>query len=206
MPFAFVQSASNSIDVAGTTITVALTGVAAGNLIALWVKHEGAATTITASDGTDTFTGATKEDHANGDLSGRFLYLLASSAGNKTYTATFGASVPYSRIHVYEYSYTGTPSLDVQNTAEGSSTAPNSGNFTTTGTDEVCFGGNGEYISQVATSPLINGLAADGSIINSPVNSHTASWRRVFTSTFTGAASITTFKNHLIFFCISFKP
>jgi len=46
MPFAFVQSASNSIDVAGTTITVALTGVAAGNLIALWVKHEGAATTI----------------------------------------------------------------------------------------------------------------------------------------------------------------
>ena len=148
MAFTFAQSNSAIYeDALGGTLTlgVALTGVTAGNHIGFWVKHEGAATTIEVSDGTTSLTARTKFSHSNGDLHGQWFYLLAANSGDKTYTVTFGAKRVFVRIFVFEHSYTGTASYDVEPTAggaEGSSTAPNSGNMTTTGDDELVFGGS----------------------------------------------------------------
>ncbi len=193
MALAFVQSNSDWSDLGGGTpaasLGVALTGVGAGNLIALWCKHEGAATTYSVSDGTTTLTNGTIVNHSNNDLHGLWAYLLVGNSGNKTYTVTFGASRPYVRVHVWEFSYTGTLSLDTQNTGSGNGAAPASGAITTAGTDEVVFGSYGEYNAGVVTSPLINGAAATGSRINSPLGSLAASWYRLPGATFAGGTA-----------------
>ena len=63
-----------------------------------------------------------------------------------------------------EFSYAGTAAFDVQSTGTGVSTALNSGNVTTTGTEEICLGGSGEYTGLTISAMQINGEAADGSV------------------------------------------
>lgn len=187
MDFAFVQKASAAGDASATSLNVSLTGVAANNLVAVWAKWEGADTTCSVSDATDTFTGATKRNHANGDLNGQWFYLLSSSSGNKTYTMTLGASRPFRKIHVWEFSYTGTASFDVESTNESaSSTAITSGNITTTGTDEAVIGAYGEYSATAVSSHQINGVNADNTQQQSV---YSWTWNRIVTATFTGAAT-----------------
>ncbi len=191
MALAFVQSNSTA-DSSGApqaSLGVALTGVGAGNLVAVWTKFEGAATTVSVSDGTSAFTNGTMVDHSNGDLHGSWSYLLVGNSGNKTFTATFGASRPYPRVHVWEFSYTGTLVLDAQNTGSGNGATPASGAITTAGTDEVVLGSYGEYNAGLVTAPLINGAAADGSRINSPLGSLSASWYRLPGATFAGGTA-----------------
>jgi hypothetical protein len=174
------------------SVGVALTGVGAGNLIVFWCKHEGATTTYTVSDGTTTLTNGTIVNHGNGDLHGVWAYLLVANSGSKTYTVTFGASRPYVRLHVWEFSYTGTASLDTQNTGSGSSSAPASGAITTAATDEVVLGGYGEYSAGTPSSPLVNSVAATGSQLDAPTGALTSSWYRLLAATFAGGtASLT---------------
>ena len=201
MALAFVQSNSAMADPEGTPLTVALTGVGAGNLVVLWIKHEGTSTTVTASDGTSSFTSGTSVSHGNGDLHGRWMYLLVGNSGTRTYTVTLGAQRPYKRIHVWEFSYTGTLSLDVQNIGSGTSAAPASGTVTTTGTDAVALGGYGEYGSGTLSSPLINGVAAGGSRINSPAGSFAGSWYGLLTATFTGGTASATLSGSAEWLC-----
>lgn len=188
----YIQKASNYSDAAGTTLAVTVSSTGAGNLIAAFSKWEGADTTADCDDGTTSFDAGTKENHTNGDLHGQWFYLLSSASGKTTINCTWTGSVPYRRVHVYEFSTTAAITLDQQSTAEAaSSTAVNSGNITTTGTDEVVLASYGEYSGAGLTSPLINAVAADQSIINSPGGTFTSSWERIVTATFTGAGTAT---------------
>lgn len=187
--FTYVGTNNNVNTGSGTTLSLTYSATA-GSLIVIWNKHEGTPTTITNSDGTNTFSAGTKVNHSNNDLSSQWHYLLVGLSGSLTYTQTLAASRAFRTIILFEYSYTGTASLDQQATAQGSSTAPNSGNLTTTGTDQVSFGGYGEYSTATVTNPLINGAAADGSVLLGSGN-FTAAWRKTFAATYTGAASCT---------------
>lgn len=192
MAFTFVQSNSNSSGGSPVaSLGVTLTGVGAGNLICIWVKHEGTPVGISVSDGTTTLTAGTKTDHGNGDLSGQFHYLLSANSGDKTYTVTFAGSVSRTFISliVFEYSDSGsTFSLDGENGSSGNGTVMTSNNFTTTATDGVAFGGYGEYSAANLSTTTINGVAADATIQLSG-NTFSGAWRKTFTSGFTGAAA-----------------
>ena len=157
--FAFLRSGAASNDSGATTLTVQLTGVAAGDLIVAYVKYEGAATTVAVSDGASTFAADTAVHAANGDLHGQFFYALAAQAsGTVTYTATWAASKPYRKLFVYEYSHSGTvATFDVSGRATATSGTLNSGAVTTTGTDEVVFGSYGEYSANTTSNEQIGG-------------------------------------------------
>jgi len=180
----FVQS-----EVSDLSTTVSLTGVGAGNLIVMWIKWEGATTGgATVSDGTSSLSMGTLVEHSNNDLQGQFAYLLSANSGNKTYTVTFPSGSAYQRIRIAEYSYSGTISLDVQNTGSGTGVTPTSGDITTTGTDEIVLGGYGEYTGTTPSAPLVNGVAA--TFITGGTNAKM--WYRLPTSTFSnGNASLT---------------
>jgi len=162
--------------------------VKAGSLLVAYVKWEGtSASTVNVSDGTSTFTGDTLNNGAGNDLNGRFYYLLSSGAsGTVTYTATWSAGRPFRKLIVYEYSYSGgTVSFDGSNRATASSGTLNSGNITTTGTEEIVFGSYGEYDANNTTTERINGVAAD-QVVRA---SYAAMWSKGFTAPFTGAAT-----------------
>jgi hypothetical protein len=186
----FVQSQTMFSDASSTTIPVSLTGVGAGNLIVVWAKWEGGATTATASDGTSSLTMGTVGTHSNSDLSGVFGYLLSANSGARTYTITLGATRSFTRMAVLEFSHTGTVTFDAQNTGSGTSTTPTSGNITTTGgTGALALGGYGEYSGGTLSNSQINGVAAD-SLISTPALS--AVWYRILSAPFTaGHANVT---------------
>ncbi|MBK7951380.1 MAG: PQQ-dependent sugar dehydrogenase [Deltaproteobacteria bacterium] len=204
-PLGFARSQGASNDANGTTLSVPLTNVRAGSLIVAYAKWEGAAagSTVTLSDGTNTFTADAVGSAANGDLHGRFFYLPASTAsGNVTYTATWSAARPYRRLLVYEYAYSGgSVGFDASSRATGTSGTLNSGSITTTGTDEVVFGAYGEYSASNTTTERIGGLAAD-QVVRSGFSSM---WSKTFTAPFTGAATATGHSATWIGSVIAFK-
>ena len=187
-PMVFARSGGAFNDAMGTTLSVQLTNVQAGSLIVAYVKWEGITLpTVTLSDGTSTFTADTLNNGASNDLHGQFYYLLSSNvSGTVTYTATWSIARQYRRLMIYEYSFSGgTVSFDASNRATATSGTLNSGDITTTGTDEVVFGAYGEYSSTPTTAERINGVLADrvqraddGSM-----------WSKTFTAPFTGAAT-----------------
>src|SRR3990167_91558 len=206
MAFAFVQSASASADGTGTSLNVTVSSTGAGNLIVIYVGWEGAAgSTISVSDGTSSFTLATLKDAT--DNHAQFLYLLVSNSGKTTITVTWSLTRTFRRAHVWEFSYTDTASLDVESTNTATNNAPTSGVVTTTGTDEVVLGCYKEYAALVLTSPLINAVAAAGSISNSPAGSYSSTWYRILTATFTNGAATGTLSTGAALICnlISFK-
>ncbi len=192
MAFAFVQSESYASAAPSTTHAISLTGVGAGNLIAIFSSYF-VDTTCSISDGTATLTNGTTRKNTAVTRISLWSYLLASTSGNKTYTQTLGSS-DNSGMEVYEFSYSGVASFDAQatnSTDAGDSSSVSSTNLTTTGTDEVVLGGYAPFSAGALTSPLINAVAADGSIVNDPVGSFNGSWFRIVTATFTGAATAT---------------
>jgi len=121
----------------------------------VFVKHEGASTTITAADnkGSGAYNGLTIEDHTNGDLHSRLLWVKLGTPGTSTdVTVTFGAGRPYSRIAVWGVtSGTGELALDAQSNNEGTTTAIDAGSLVTTAAT-VSFMGVGEYSSRNYTA------------------------------------------------------
>lgn len=181
-----VGSAVNSAS--STTLNVART-VGAGNLLVAYSKHEGAATSISVaySDGSNSFTPATKGTHANNDFHGQFHYLLVAGGGSVTIRSTKAAARTWNSLQVAEYSYTGTASFDVENGSTSTGLNTTSNNITTTGTDEIVVAGYSEYSPATAGTFQINGGAADRGAQLATVTS--AMWDKIFTGTFTGAAT-----------------
>ena len=177
--------------------TVNLSGIGAGQLIAVRVSHEGAPTSITVSDGTSSLTGLTKKNHSNSDISQQVFYLLSSVAtGSVTYTVTWGTSPPFQKLAAYAFSYTGTAAFDAELTGGGDEynvtggTAPTgdvvSSTLTTTGTDELVLGYTANYSGNPEDTWLINGAAATGNL--SVGNS--SEWYGTANSTFTGGVGV----------------
>ncbi len=59
----------------------------------------------------------------------------------------------------------------------------------------MVFGCYKEYTSDLMTLPLVNAVAADDSVNNSPAGSNSASWYRILTATFAGGAATGTVGN-----------
>jgi X-X-X-Leu-X-X-Gly heptad repeat protein len=186
--FAFVQSNGAFVDATSTTIAVGLTSVTANSLIILWVKWEGAITTITGcSDGTNSLTVGPSNiiTNANNDLHGATFYLLISSSGTKTYTCTLGATRPYRQIVVMEFSGDAgeTRSTDGSNEAQAGSGDLASGTITTAGTDDVVVGTYGNYSGVTTSDEQIGGVAAAGRQEAGAAPS--SMWYRILTATMT---------------------
>lgn len=192
MAWTITQKNLKETDASGASETVALTGIAAGSLIVLCVKHEGAATTLAISDGTTSATAATKKSHANGDLHCQFFYYLSHAGGTKTFTLTLGAARVYKRFHVWEIALGGGAAQFASEPsgggATGSSTAPDSGSMTTAQSTGAAFGLYGEYATRTVSARLIGGLAADDSQGSATIAS---SWAEMLSATLSGSASCT---------------
>lgn len=138
---------STNADSTSTTIAVTVDSTGYTHVVC-FVKHEGAATTITGADNKSSgaFNQLTKVDHSNGDLSSRLLWVKIGSPGTShTITATFGASRLYRRLACWGVnSGTGELELDVEATAQGSSATPDAGSLATTAAT-VSFMGVGEH-------------------------------------------------------------
>lgn len=149
-----------------TTTNLQLTSVPSGCTYTAFVKHEGSPTTISITDGTTTFTGATKIDNAtggsSGDLHSQLFYSLSpSTSGTVTFTVTFGAGVKFISIFVVAYTHgAGTPAFDGEPTGgggQGNGTSLTSGSYTLTGNNDLTFAGFASYGNQI-TSEQINGV------------------------------------------------
>lgn len=195
MAFTFVKHGSFDAAASTTTVAVTLATVTAGNLIAVYVKHEGATTTIAVSDGTSSLTAGTKITNTAGEPHGQWFYILASVAsGSVTYTATFGAARTFRTIQAYEISYDDTAEFVDEAGAESNTGNPASGSMTTTEDNAVVFGGYSESSGAEVSLPLIFGVAADEDLIlngSGPGGNYTASWMRVLTAAATGSANCT---------------
>jgi len=201
-PLTYARSLGAFNNSSGTALTVQLTNVKAGSLIVAYVKWEGAASSVTLTDGTSTFAADTLNSAANGDLHGRFYYLLASAtSGTVSYTATWSAARSYRRLLLYEFTYGGTVSFDASNRATGTSGSLTSGSITTTGSDEIVFGAYGEYSSKNTTNERINGLAADRVLRSN----FTSMWSKGFSSPFVAGATATGNSSPWIGQVIAFK-
>lgn len=135
-------------DSSSTTVALTVDSTGYTNLVC-WVKHEGAPTTVTATDnkGSGSYTGLTKRDHTNGGLSGRILWATIGTPGSShTVTVTFGAARDFSRLICWGVNSTsGTIALDAEADAQGiGGTAVDAGSLATT-TATVSFMGTGEY-------------------------------------------------------------
>ena len=167
MSFTFIAAVSGGNDAAGTTLdTSSSLNVAAGDTLAAWCGHEGANGTFAVAKTTGgndfTFDAEDEENHSNGDLNGSWGYLL-SAAADATFTGRFtSSSREFRRIIILQFRPDSgdTVSKDGSAAGQGTSTAANSGNFTTAGTDGMACGGYKEYTSATTSSELINGGAA----------------------------------------------
>lgn len=205
MAITYVNGGDIDLTASATTVAVTVTGLTSGNtnVVIVWVKHEGTATNVSASDGsayTNVLTGSTAAaaitDHGNLDLHAGFFYRTGvTGVTSVTVTATFAAARTFRTIQAWVYSYTATDtvSVDQHGEATGNGTTPTSANITTTGTDYVCVGGYGEYAVVTKSARQINGTAATHSLdgLGSGGN-YTSSWDLIFTSTFAaGHANLT---------------
>src|SRR5689334_15099250 len=137
MAFTYVNSIGGSSGGSSTTVAATLVGptVAAGDLIVVVVKWEGATTTCSVSDGTTTLTEWSKgvQSQSGNEPFMDVFYLLASVAtGLPTYTATLGAARSFKDISVMVYRPPSAASLDGTpnaNSNAGSSTL-DTGNIT----------------------------------------------------------------------------
>jgi hypothetical protein len=174
-----------------TTITRQVTNVAAGDLIMVAVAHDSGAVTIdSVSDGTNTLTLRSTLSSGSIRMAQAWQVQPASPTGTVTFTATFGASALARNIHVRVLRPTGTPSLDaaLETAAQISTTAVNSGNITTTGTDGVAMCTTYFETAGAVTTPLINGGA--GTDLQS-TGVEMSSWYATYAAGFTGEGAAT---------------
>jgi len=178
-----------------TSATAALTGVTAGNLIVAFVAWTTLGTTITQiSDGTSNLTALTRVDEGVDSADhGQMFYLLSANGGDRTYTITFSGTSDSVVFWVAEFNSSGAWSYDASNGASGISTAPNSGNISTTGTDEIAVWGNKLFnVAATLSNPLINGVTPTEPAY-SPVDTYHHLYYRLLSSTFTDGAGAGTY-------------
>lgn len=196
MAMTLVGSATASNNTGSTISSISCSStisVNSGDLVVLWVKHEGASTTLTGTDSTDTETMSAPavssiQDGASGDLHTGFRYKTAATVtGSVTYKMTFGAARAYVELVAYVFRPDGgeTVSYLTDNGASGSSTTPNSGNISPTITDGVVLGGFGNYTSSSPSAVTINGVSAEGST----TATYAMAWYDILTTGFAGGAA-----------------
>lgn len=194
--FTFNNAVTNTGSGSLGTIAATGTGVLSGDLVVIFVTWEGATTTVSATDGTTSFTpdafGVLDNPGSSGEPHSAFLYLLSSVAtGAPTYTVTFGASRAFRNVIVTYFTPSGgSVSRVAANGTAGSTGAPltdvNSGSITVTGTDGLAFGAYGEYGSTMTAASLkINGVAADR---YQQIATNTSVWTKTYGAGFTGNA------------------
>lgn len=167
------------------------TGVpAAGNLIVVFIKTEGADHITGATRGTDTYSLGNVSTHANGLVRCMFLYFL-SAADASTSVVTFttsGADVTFQQIVYWNFSASGTHSLDANPTGSTGTSATgviNSGTYTTSVSTGLALGGYGAYSANTVSAMKVGSNTATGSL-----NSQESySWYYLFSSTLTGVTS-----------------
>lgn len=156
--WSFVQDNCSS----GTSTT--LTGVAAGNLIAVGVKYEEADATgdISVTDGTAPLTAGATHRFASFLGTSTFYKLVSiANAGTTTFTVSSAAAIEFPVVCVAELDYgSDTASFDTSSSATGTSTAPASGNISSTGSTIAAVGFHGNYGGLTSSAELIDGGAA----------------------------------------------
>lgn len=191
----FIQENDNSAGATpATTITVALTGVVAGRLIAIFVKQEGVTDCgMVVTDGIgNTLTARTKQANPGPNSWGQWHTYLAPSSGDFTYTCTFSPSstATYPAIFVYEIAPAAGMvwAYDTESTSNGTSTSLTSGNFTTTGPGIVLVG-YAEITGATLSNHAVNSAAADR--VDETAFTATIAWIKTHGTGFTGAATAT---------------
>jgi len=203
MAFTENTKGSTASNGGSTSVTVALTGIASGDLVVAYCKWEGADTTITVADSgaTDNFTAATKTSHSNSDLHGQFFYFLsATQTGSITYTMTLGASRSWKKFFVTVITPDGgdTVSFDVEATGQGSGSNPASGTFSPSGSDIVTFGGYSEYGNITASAWQVNSSATGVVVLEEGDGSE---WYKIDTSGFTSGTVDMTITSSIDWVC-----
>lgn len=182
------QSASS-----GSLATATLSAVTAGNALVVFCNWEGTNGNATASDGTASFTMcSTIQNPTATQENGQFGYLLSGTGSATTITCTNpgGSSSPSTIAWEVEHPG-GSVVFDVCGTGSADSgTAVATGSFTTSigASGGIVFAGEGNFAANALTSPLINGAAADASLLAVGGN-QAAGWYKKQTSAFTGTAS-----------------
>lgn len=181
------QSASNS----GAT-SIALTGVTAGNIIAMWIDWESSPTTsLSVSDGTSSLTMCSLANNGGNEL-GQWAYLLSANSGNKTYTITGGPT--FSAIVIFEFTPPAGKTIAFAGEATpatGSSTTPTSGGLTFSGADSyLVLGGEGNFSGNATSAQLINGAAAYEAVSSGGNNGD--AWYNALTTSLSGTTAAAT--------------
>ena len=192
MSFTAVCKAENSGLSGCTSLTVGssngISGVQAGDLVVIFAGG-GSTTTITdVSDGTSSFTAGTSNTSNTEQC--QFWYLLSSVAtGAPTYTITYSASTLNRTADVFVFRPSSPCVMDVQRADQNNpnSSAPASGNITTTGTDEMVVFAVYKEGSTTYSNRLINSLA----VTDSTGQTNSDASYRAFASTFTGQGELT---------------
>lgn len=215
MAFSFIALVSGSADASGTghDATASL-NVQAGDLLVAWCKYEGGGSTsiaVAKNSGspanTFTFDGG---DFITAATCSSFGYLLAAEAdASATFRMTLGTSKTFRVLMVLQFRPDAgtTVTKDGSSGATATSTAPNSGNFTTTGNDGVVVGAYGESSAEVTSAEQINGVGATEPSGSPIPGGQTSVWYRILSAPFSGGASSATLGFAQLWTCggIAFK-
>jgi hypothetical protein len=118
----------------GTGLTTGTFSSASQKYLVVFCKHEGAPTTITATDNKgSTLTGLTKVSHSNGDLSVQLFHGAIGTPGTgHTVTMTLAAARAFRDVKVWVINADGTVALDVQAAGgQGTSATADAGTLST---------------------------------------------------------------------------
>ena len=185
MAFTLRTSNENGNGASGTQVTVSVSGVVAGDFVVACGANASSVDLSSISDGTSSFT--LRPSNSGGTLRCQSAYLLSSSAsGSLTYTFTWASACVAREAHVYVFNPGGgTQAYDTESngTYVPSGTSINTGNIATASTDEAVVAFCYHNAAETASSKLINGVAADGTL--DPGGSM-SSWYKIFASTFSG--------------------
>lgn len=187
----------------GTAVSAtAALNVLTNDLIVCYTGWQGAVSgdtvTVDENDGTDTFTTpAAGKTVTASDIGGAMSYLIVTG-DDASFTPRFTLSAAGTRRWIACYQFrpdaSETVSVDGVTSAGGTSTSLNSGNITTTGTDEVVFGGGGWANGGTLLSDhAIGGVADDGNLDDDPAGGiYYSLWYRILTGTMTDGAATAT--------------
>ena len=146
---------------AGVTNTPSVSGTT-GDILLIWIKWEGAVTitSITEGGGATVNLIGSSNNHANGDLHGRWAYCITTSTGAQSITPAFSGAASFINIGIYRVSVSGTPTFTLTSNGTGTSTSASSGGITTATLNGLNLGACSLYAASTTSSMAIGGNAA----------------------------------------------
>ena len=195
MGFSYIGGSSNENTASGTTLDCAAAlNVAAGDVLVCFVCYEGGATTYAVASVSgapaNAFTFDAGDEMAN-NVFGQMGYLLSAAAdAAATFRCTWTAARTWRRFFVMQFRPDAgdVVTKDTSSSGTGMSNAANSGNITTTGTDEIACGASDLFNAGATSNEQINATAADGVLRQGPASI----WYRLLIATFAGGAATAT--------------